>query len=264
MRPEEKLHRAIWSALDVLKQESLVTPKNESVQIDCNTDESKRAVQALKNSGAIKIINPKTKPFPLDIGFIMQIQGVEPEVIGYYVGLVEPRFTEVLNLYYETFGKNTSYVSKETIDRLTEKLEGQTGNTIKLETHSLQEISLTIKKPPQRKIEKLTLVRPSSGPTLKVIVNDDYKNILHFAINKSTGNLLSKLIEENREPINYADHSKSFSYLNKGRNQLITKTNCLPTKILESKAGYIKSVVEIESITEVMLKNRLGKGSKNI
>jgi hypothetical protein len=263
MRPEEKLHRAIWNTLDELKQQSLVTPKDEWTLIGCETDEKKRAAQALKNSGAIKIVGSKSKPMPLGFEAIQRLQGIEEEPIGYYVGLIEPRFTEVLNLYYTSLGETSSYVSAEVVEKLTTKLNEWQGNIIKPELSSAQVVKAE-DKPPKQKIEKLTLIEPaSSSSTIKVIVNEDYRECFPFDTKKTTGRLLLTLVESNEEPISHAENKDGFDYLNGNKSRLVAKTKWLPTKILESQAGHIEPIVKIEHITEAVYKNRLEKTLKN-
>ena len=262
-RPEEKLHRAIWNTLDELKQQSLVTPKDEWTLIGCETDEKKRAAQALKNSGAMKIVGSKSKPEPLGFEAIRRLQGIEDEPIGYYVDIVEPRFSEVVDLYYKPFGENEGHVSADEIEKLTAKLREWQGREIAVETSTPKKKEQIQNPPPKRKIEKLTFVPPSHGPKLRVIVNDDYQNTLHFDIKKPTGGLLLKLIEKGQEPPNHADNKESFDYLNSDKSQLITKTNCLQTKILHSEVGYIEWTIEVETITEATYKSRSGKAPKS-
>ena len=263
MRPEEKLHRAIWNALDDLKQQSLVTPKDERPLIGCETDEKMRVVQALKNSGALRIVGSRTKPMPYGFRALQELQGIEEEPIGYYVDLIEPRFSEVVELYYKPFGENQSHVPVDTIEKLTATLREWQGRDVAIETSTPKEKEQIKNLPQKRKIEKLTFVPPNHGPKLKVIVNDDYQNTLHFDIKKPTGGLLLKLIERGQEPPTHADNKESFDYLNSDKSQLVTKTNCLQTKILHSQVGYIEWTIDVESIAEATYKTRSGKAPKN-
>ncbi|MFI5260464.1 MAG: hypothetical protein ACHQU0_01545 [Candidatus Paceibacteria bacterium] len=261
MRPEEKLHRAIWSALDEIAQEKLATLDDEWVLITCHSSERKRAVQALTKCGAIKIVNRKLRSVFSALRVLQEMQGVEEEVIGYYIDIIEPRYTGVLDFYYDNIGKLAEGLSKDAVSKVTTQLKEWQGN--KPKPASPEKTMNLAEEAQERKIEKLTIVeKPKHTNTLKVVVNDDYKKPLPFDSNKNTGGLLLKLAER-REPITYSEHKQPFDHLNSAESQLVTKTGCARTKILASEAGYIVPIVEVEVITEKQFKQRNGKTPKN-
>ncbi len=268
MRPEEKLHRAIWEALDELTQEKLATPKDEWVLIGSRTPERKRAIEALKNIAAIKIVRPRKPTPPFGLTALYEIQGGDIEPIGYYVDTIEPRFAETLEAYYEAIGKRPEQtLGKEAIEKLTEKLKewrNEPREVVAVVNPTGGATRTQGQKPPERKIEKLTFVQPENGAAnkLTVVVNDDYQNPCHFDTKKPTGALLMKIMQGD-ETVPYAENKEPFDYLNGEKNQLIKKTGCVRTKMLTSEAGYITATVEIEQIREKAFMQRRGKAPKN-
>ncbi|RJQ35152.1 hypothetical protein C4568_01530 [Candidatus Parcubacteria bacterium] len=261
MRPEEKLHRAIWSAIDEIAQEKLATPDDEWVLIGCHSTERKRAVQALVKSGAIKIVNSKYRSLFSALRVLQEMQGGEEEVIGYYIDTIEPRYTEMLDFYYDNIGKRDEDLIKGDVAKVTDQLKTWQGSK---PAPALPEKNTSpAGKTPEKKIEKLTVVeKPKHTSTFKVVVNDNYNMSLPFDANKNTGGLLLKLAEK-KEPIPYSEHKQPFDHLNSPDSQLVTKTGCVRTKILASEAGQITPIVEIEMITEKQFKQRSGKPLKN-
>lgn len=261
MRPEEKLHRAIWSAIDEIAQEKLATPDDEWVLVNCFSSERKRAIQTLVKSGSIKIVNRKLRSMLSAIRVLQEMQGVEEEVIGYYIDTIEPRYTEMLDFYYDNIGKRGEGLIKSDIAKVTDQLRVWQGSqpTPVLPQKTAHPTGKTVEK----KIEKLSVVeKPKHTSTFKVVVNDNYDKPLPFDANKNTGGLLLKLAEKN-EPIPYSEHKQPFDHLNSAESQLVTKTGCVRTKILASEAGQITPIVEIETITEKQFKQRSGKAPKN-
>lgn len=128
MRPEEKLHRAIWSALDEASQEKLATPDNEWVLIGCYSPERKRAVQALVKAGAIKVVNRKLRSMLSALRALQEMQGVEEEVVGYYIDTIEPRYTEVLDFYYDNIGKRDEGLIKTDVEKVTSQAKLENDN----------------------------------------------------------------------------------------------------------------------------------------
>lgn len=268
MRPEEKLHRAVWDALDEITQQKLATPEDEWVLVGCRTPERKRAIEALKHCGAIKIVRPRNPSPPFGIVRFYEIQGADVEPIGYYVDVVEPRFTETLDTYYEAIGKHgTRTLETGAIAQLTAKLKEWRNEHPAVLPSAKPSTSPSngTEKPKDKKIEKLTFILPEKGTPnkLTVIVNDDYKKPCHFDTNKPSGALLLKIAQENRETIPYSENKEPFDYLNSDKNQLITTTGCVRTKILQSEAGYVEPTVAIERIKEKAFKQRQGKPPKN-
>lgn len=261
MRPEEKLHRAIWGALDEIAQEKLATPDNEWVLVNCHTPERKRAIQTLVKSGAIKIVNRKLRSVFSALRALQEMQGVEEEVIGYYIDTIEPRYTEVLDFYYDNVGKRDEGLIKSDVAKVTDQLKLWQGS--KIEQAPATKLAAPTNKTPEKKIEKLTIVEKSEhANTIKVIINDDYQKPLHFDTHKPTGGFLLKLAE-GQAALSYSEHKQSFDYLNSAESQLVTKTGCAQTKILASEAGYIAPIIELETITEKQFKQRCGKAPKN-
>lgn len=261
MRPEEKLHRAIWSTLDEITQEKLATPDDEWVLVSCHSPERKRAIQALGKCGAIKVVKSKFRPLTMTLRMLQDVQGIEEEVVGYFVDIIEPRYTELLDFYYDNIGKSEGSLLKSDVTRVTNQLklwQGSKPNPVQPE-----KITNSRTETPEKKIEKLTIVeKPKHEPKLTVVVNDDYLKPLHFDTNKPTGGFLLKL-EEERAGLSYAEHKPSFDYLNSAESQLVTKTGCTKTKILTSEAGYITPTIDIEKITERAFRQRSGKTPKN-
>ncbi len=261
MRPEEKLHRAIWGALDEIAQEKLATPDDEWVLVSSRSSEQKRAVQALAKAGVIKIVNNKLRsPFSA-IRALQEMQGIEAEIIGYYIDTVEPRYTEALDFYYDNIGKRNEGVSKDDVAKVTSQLKEWQGSKPKpaLPAQTLKPTESI----PEKKIEKLTIVEKApNAHSFKVLVNYDYQTPLPFDSTKNRGGLLLKLAER-KGPIMYAEHKQPFDHLNSADSQLLTKTGCVRTKILTSEAGYIEPTIEIEMITEKQFKQRSGKAPKN-
>ena len=259
MRPEEKIHREIWSALDEITQEKLATPTDEWVLIGNLTKERKRAIRALTKCGAVRIVNTRYRPGHT-LRILQEIQGIEEEPVGYYIDTIEPRFTEATDFYFVNVGKPNGPLADHSVAEVTAKLRGWQGSMpVQLTPPTPTKAQVIL---PEKKIEKLTIIQKSErARTFKVIVNDDYTKPMPFDITKNTGGLLLKLAEKG-DPISYSDHKPSFDYLNSADSQLITKSGCARTKILVSEAGYITPIVEIETITEKQFTQRSGKASK--
>ncbi len=266
MRPEEKLHRAIWDALDDLAQQKLAVPSDEWILIDCRTPERKRAIAALKSCGAIKVIKTRKPSPPFGMTVLYEMQNPDVEPIGYYVDTIEPRFTEVVDAYYEVVGRHSTISpSRDVLTKLGEKLKGWRNElpvTVTPASPVLPAVEQHQKKPEQ-KIEKLTFVQPEKNESkLTIIVNDDYQHSCHFDAKKPSGALLTKIMQ-GEQSIPYADYKDPFDYLNGEKNQLVTKTGCIKTKMLTSEVGYITPTVEIEVIREKAFTQRRGKALKN-
>ena len=260
MRPEEKLHRAIWSALDEIGQEKLATPDDEWVLVSATTPDRKRAVRTLEKCGVIKVVKNRMRPYHALRAF-QEMQGIEEEPIGYYIAIIEPRYTEVLDFYYDNIGRRDGVMGKDDVAKVTDQLKEWQGSKPKptLPAQALKPAERT----PEKKIEKVTIVeKAKNAHSFKVLVNDDYQTPLPFDSTKNTGGLLLKLAER-KGPITYAEHKQPFDYLNSTDSQLLTKTGCARTKILTSEAGYIEPTIEIEMITEKLFKQRSGKAPKN-
>lgn len=260
MRPEEKLHRAIWSALDEIEQEKLATPDDEWVLIGATTPDRKRAVRTLEKCGAIKVVKNRMRPY-YALRMIQEMQGIEEEPIGYYIDTIEPRYAEVIDFYYDNIGKRNEGMNKDDAAKVTSQLKEWQGSKPKpaLPAQPLNSTEAITEK----KIEKLTVVeKPENTHSFKVVVNDDYQTPLSFDSTKNSGGLLLKLAK-GEGPITTSEHKQPFDHLNSADSQLLTKTGCARTKILTSEAGYIEPTIVIDMITEKQFKQRSGKAPKN-
>lgn len=268
MNPEEKLHRDIWDALDELKQESLITPQDEWTLLERNTTNRERAIKALVNFNAIKIVKSKYPSVFSAIRAMQTIQGIEETPIGYYLEILEPKFTEVLNFYYDKIGKNvdSNHIDPKDIEILTEKLkEWQNINTKNISTDKNN--STNNKNLETKKIEKLAIVEPKkSSPLIQTIINDRYNDPISFDKNKATGAFLLKfsnsIKSENKqkaEPLRTNDYKSSIDFLNSDQNLFVKKLKVAKTKIFASRSGYVDPTIEIEAISQKAYKQRINQ-----
>jgi hypothetical protein len=259
MRPEERLHRAIWNALDEIVQEKLATPENEWVLINNNSTERELAIRALTKCGAIRIVKPRMRPYYM-LRALQEMQGVEEEPIGYYIATVEPLYTQVVDFYFASVGKKGDTLGDDAVAQITTQLKAWQGS--KPAQTPPADPALPANKTEEKKIEKLTVVEKAKNAfKLTIFVNDNYQNPLYFDPSKPTGSFLLRLANEER-PLLLSEHKQPFDYLNSAGSQLVTKTGCVQTKILDSDAGYIEPTITVEKIAEKALKQRRGKTPK--
>ncbi len=109
-------------------------------------------------------------------------------------------------------------------------------------------------------IKKLTLIGSKDTIKYRVVVNDDYDNIIQVGKGKtgSTWKLLWAVAT--KEPVSAANRKTSFDYLNSNKKcVLYEQTGLKLTKILVTRSGRILPGIPMEIISDKTLIKRLNK-----
>ncbi len=115
--------------------------------------------------------------------------------------------------------------------------------------------------PKQQLIEKLTLIRTVSNASVKIVVNDDYKNPFKVSLNKAPWKLLLRLAEK-EEPLcqNIPSLKSIVDYLNTNDScKLYTNSGKGLTKVIEQENGKVVQGVPMEAISPQTFQQRLNK-----